>query len=142
MRKFFYSMLAAALLPVALPAAAETFVYPADGQSDEQMNKDKGECRQWAVNESGIDPANVSSGSAQKSVVGGAAKGAALGAIGGAIAGNAGKGAGIGAAVAAGGTVIGNRRRQADANQNADAARATYQRAYVVCLEGRGYTVK
>ena len=64
MRNFSFFTLATAFLLTAQPATAETFVYPADGQSEEQMNKDKGECRQWAVDESGIDLAATLAGGA------------------------------------------------------------------------------
>ena len=96
---------------------AGTYAYPSGGQSEEQVQKDKYYCHNWAVLESGYDPTLQqypppsyasspppgSSGyfgsgeTGQGGVVRDAAGGAALGAIGGAIAGNAGKGAAIGA---------------------------------------------
>ncbi len=94
MRTSLCAILVSVTLLAAASAAAEPFVYPAKGQSEEQATRDKGECRQWAVDQSGIDPASVSSTGARKSVVGGAAKGAALGAIGGAIGGGSGGGGG------------------------------------------------
>ena len=74
---------------------------------------------------------------------GGAVRGAALEAIGGAIAGDAGKGAAIGAGVgAAGGAMrLGSANRQA-AQAQQQAARSQYDKAYAVCLEGRGYQVR
>jgi hypothetical protein len=36
--------------------AAEIFVYPQKGQSQEQQNKDSSECYGWAKNQSGVDP--------------------------------------------------------------------------------------
>lgn len=59
------------------PAAASIYVYPSKGQSDEQMDKDKGECHQWAVRESGWDPVNgaVVSGDKGPGLLGGAAGG-------------------------------------------------------------------
>lgn len=48
-------LLLAALL--AGPALAQEFiVYPAKGQSQEQMEKDKFECYSWAKNQTGFDP--------------------------------------------------------------------------------------
>ena len=94
------------------------YAYPSAGQSQEQVNKDKYYCHNWAVIETGYDPTVASSppptsyysspppgssgyfGSGETGeggVVKDAAGGAALGAIGGAIAGNAGMGAAIGA---------------------------------------------
>ena len=37
--------------------SAQTFVYPAKGQSTEQQKKDEGECHTWAVGQSKYDPA-------------------------------------------------------------------------------------
>jgi hypothetical protein len=36
--------------------AQDMVVYPAQGQSNEQMEKDKFECYGWAKNQSGFDP--------------------------------------------------------------------------------------
>lgn len=141
-------------------ALASAIVYPAKGQSNEQMEKDKSECYGWAQQQSGFDPANppkvtvqqAQSGSTGRGVAGGAARGAALGAIGGAIAGNAGKGAAIGAAT--GGAFGGMRSRQSTRHaQNQyeqqvqqqqaqiDKLRDTYDRAFKACMSGRGYTI-
>ncbi len=102
--------------------------YPAAGQSQGQLDKDKFECHNWSVQNTGFDPTRTyrapatyssappprSSGgfgsgeTGEGGVMRDAAGGAALGAIGGAIAGNAGKGAAIGAL--AGGLFGGARR--------------------------------
>lgn len=108
-------------------AQAGVYAYPRDGQSGEQQQRDKFECHQWAVQQTGFDPitaaqsqrganGRASSGSSggflgiggDRNVIGGegnvlsdAATGAALGAAGGAIAGDAGLGALIGAGVSA-----------------------------------------
>jgi len=153
---------------VAGPALAQDFViYPAKGQSPEQMEKDKFECYSWAKNQSGFDPMEMPKATAppppkqaQGSVAGGALKGGAggalLGAGIGAIAGGksgALTGAGIGAL--SGGAIGGmrsHRQQQQDqqaqqqwadqqANQHMQKQRA-YNRAYSACLEGKGYTVK
>ena len=34
----------------------EVFVYPKNGQSDEQMATDRYECHRWAVDRTGFDP--------------------------------------------------------------------------------------
>lgn len=34
----------------------EIFVYPSEGQSDEQRDRDRYECHRWAVDETGFDP--------------------------------------------------------------------------------------
>lgn len=145
----------------------DLIIYPAKGQSQQQMEKDKFDCYSWAKQQSGFDPmqtpapAPASSsqpppGSAAGSVVRGGAGGAALGAAVGGIAGGwsgAGKGAAIGALT---GGVFGGLRSQARNNQAAQAQqqyaaqqsaqywqkRDTYNRASSVCLEAKGYAVK
>lgn len=107
---------------VAAPAAAkDLFIYPAQGQSQEQLDRDRFECHSWAVKETGFDPSNPQTAQApaatppppqqeapQGGLLRGAARGAAVGAVGGAIGGNTGKGAAIGAAT---GGLIGSMRR-------------------------------
>jgi hypothetical protein len=133
------------------------YVFPAKQQTPEQQSKDESECYKWAVQQSGIDPANppkVDTAKADKSrqgeVVKGGAKGAAAGAAIGAIAGDAGKGAAIGAV--AGGVAGRRARKSGDAKeeqqniQAADNKKAdqmnNFKKAFSVCLEGKGYTVK
>ena len=133
------------------------YVFPAKNQTADQQSKDENECYKWAVQQSGYDPSNptkVDTAKADKSrqgeVVKGGAKGAAAGAAIGAIAGDAGKGAAIGAVA---GGLAGRRARKAgDAKeeqkniQEADAKKAEmvngFKKAFSVCLEGKGYTVK
>jgi hypothetical protein len=137
-------------------ASAQTsrpYVYPSKGQTKEQQDRDKYECNQWAVSQSGFDPSNPSptSTNAQQPegrAGGGAARGAAVGAVGGAIGGDAGAGAAHGAAR---GGVIGaiRRRRQRNkAEQEQEQAKTasasgldSYNRAFSACLQGRGYAV-
>ena len=133
---------------------ADFFIYPAKGQSADQLNRDKFECHEWAKQQTGIDPNRVATAVQPRQVeqrggaFRGAARGATLGVIGGAIGGNAGKGAAIGAGVGAAGGAM--RRRQSqqqqmqayeDANQQRQALMDTFNRAYRTCLEGRGYNV-
>jgi hypothetical protein len=88
---------------------ADVFIYPEKGQSQEQMEKDKFECYNWAKGQTGFDPMEVPTATApppqqeaQKGGVGrGAARGALVGVTAGAIADDAGKGAAIGAATGA-----------------------------------------
>jgi hypothetical protein len=136
------------------------FIYPEAGQSQNQIEKDKYECYQWAKSQSGFDPMAAPTASTpppqaeapQGGAFRGAARGALLGVAIGAIAGDAGKGAAIGAA--AGGLGGGMRRRdqvareeqnQAQWEQNQAAQyqknRSYYDRAYKACLEGRKYSV-
>jgi len=138
---------------------SQTFVYPERGQTAQQQEFDRGQCYSWAVQQSGFDPANPPAAppppaaqAPQGGLFRGAFGGAALGAVGGAIGGDAGKGAAIGAAV---GGLFGLMRRAqqveqehqqqasyAAQQQNAlSQGRATYNRAFGVCMTGRGYSV-
>lgn len=138
------TMSAVLVLALAVPvmASANVFVYPRDGQSAQQQQRDEGECHTWAVGQTGYNPATVTSSQpTEGGVVRGGARGAATGAVIGAIAGNAGTGA---AAGAAGGALIGGMRRR-DAQRQQDSARAAgqneYLRAFAACLDARGYSV-
>ena len=133
--------------------AQDLMVYPAQGQSPEQQQKDEFECYNWAKQQSGFDPMVAPQATAphpqqqgrQSSVVGGAARGAALGVVGGAIAGDAGKGAAIGAAT---GGLLGGMRRNSQRQQQQQSQqqweqqqaaqyqnnRNNYNRAHGVCL--------
>ena len=139
----------------AASAAAETIVYPAKGQSETQQSQDKGECHQWAIKETGVDPSQLVTSTAPQStgndrkVVRGAARGAVAGVAIGAIAGDAGKGAAIGATA---GGIGGVARKRRDAQTQQSIASQTeaqkqqamqkYEKAYGACLTGRGYTVQ
>jgi hypothetical protein len=133
------------------------YVYPAKGQSKQQQKEDEFACYQWAVEQSGIDPLNlpkVEAAPVQSGPTGGAVKGAARGAAAGAaigaIAGDAGKGAAIGAAaggmkgVSKGKQAQGQQNQQAQANAAASeqAMKDSYMKAFSVCIEGKGYTIK
>ena len=136
------------------PAWAEVFAYPKKGQSQEVFEKDQFECHKWAKGQTGVDPTQPQAAAAapppqRGGAVRGGARGAALGAVGGAIGGNAGKGAAIGAGVGAtaGAMKQANRNQQAaqaqqQAQAQAQAGRGDYDKAYAVCLEGRGYQVR
>ena len=147
-----------ALLLAAAAAVPETlaqglYFYPAKGQSADQQSRDQYECHNWAVGQTGYDPANpppqgASAPPPTSSAARGAFGGAAVGAIGGAIGGNAGKGAAIGAATGAivGGFRRRNQERQQQAAQSQQqaanaAGRDAYNRALSACMQGRGYTV-
>jgi hypothetical protein len=149
---------------VSAPALAQQIIYPAQGQSAAQQQKDEGECYAWAKGKTGYDPAQATQYVAppppQQSTGGERAQGAVRGALGGAaigaIAGNTGKGAAIGAV---GGTMVGGakQRQKQASNDQANAQyqqnvaqqqqytaqqQQNFQRAYGACFEGRGYTVK
>jgi outer membrane lipoprotein SlyB len=142
--------------------AQEPIVFPAQGQSDEQMDQDKYACYNWAKKESTFDPMAVPTASAPppkqketkastgRGAVGGALLGAGLGKI---TGGGAKKGAvvgGLGGAVVGGSRKAGTEEENKKANQqwaNEQGAeyaqnRNHYNRAFSACMEGKGYTVK
>ena len=142
--------------------AQELVIYPAKGQSQDQMEKDKFECYSWGKNESGFDPmqpppateAPPQQEAKKGGAVRGAARGAAVGYGAGKVFGDSGsQGAKYGAAT---GAVVGGSRRRSQQKQQQQAqqqqaqeqaaqysqSRDGYNRAYSACLEGRGYSVK
>jgi hypothetical protein len=147
-------MAAVGVCLLAATAQSEIFVYPKQGQTQDQFERDQFECHKWAQNQTGVNPSQPAPAAAaampeQGGAVRGAARGAAVGAIGGAIAGDAGKGAAIGAGVGAGaGAIRQSQRNQqaAMAAQQQQAAQQTnlqrYEQAYGACMGGRGYQVR
>lgn len=150
----------------AFPASAQDlFFYPAQGQTQDQLNLDKFECHTWAVQQTGFDPLSGQAAAPPPSAqptqsvtanpVRGAAGGALAGVAIGAIAGDAGKGAAIGAV--GGGLVGGMRRRDQSAQRQqqeqaiqqqqaqqqvaVSQQRDNYNRAVSGCMQGRGYSV-
>ena len=133
------------------------YVFPSNNQDQATQEADEMACFKWAKEQTGYDPLNPTQvvgatvdRSADGSAVGGAARGAAGGAAIGAIAGDTGKGAAIGAVV---GGIRGRRSKvvgdemQQQANDQAAAAKSAdlandYNKAFSVCMEGKGYTIK
>ena len=168
MKKVIYSLIILMFLAVFVgyAIAQDLIVFPAQGQSNEQMEKDKFECYSWAKGQTGFDPMQMPTASSapppkgDKSVGGstlrGGVAGGAAGAIIGGIAGGS-SGARRGAAIGglSGGALGGVRssRQNQQANQQREQwerqqaneymqKRNTYNRAYGACLEGKGYTVR
>lgn len=143
------------------PPVRDVYVYPSNGQSAEQTDRDRYECHMWAVNQSHFDPSMVSADQAPHVTVVTSPPGAntAAGAITGAVLGaavstprNAPGGALVGAVA---GAMLGaaadaqNQQQAKQAQQQYDREYAEhvrpaedYRRALSACLEGRGYTVK
>jgi len=146
---------------VPAPPPQKVFVYPSNGQSAEQTDRDRYECHVWAVQQTGVDPSRADANPYERVVVQPAnppGSGTAAGAIGGAILGaliagprDAGAGLVLGGVTGAvvGSAVDANAQEQAhmtqqQLNQSAAAGRAradSYRRALGACLQGRGYTV-
>jgi hypothetical protein len=148
------------VVPAPSVAQNRIIVYPARGQSAQQLDRDRYDCHLWAVKQSGFDPSQPGVPPGQRVVVEpGTPPGAntAVGAIAGAILGaaiagprNAGAGLILGGAT---GAVIGAssdanaqaqaraEQRQADRNyQQSEVGASDYRRAISACLHARGYT--
>jgi hypothetical protein len=144
----------------AQPAQPPIVVYPAKGQSPDQLERDRYDCHVWAVQQSGYDPSRPGLAPGERVVVQpanapgtGTAVGAIAGAIlGAAIAGPRDAGAGLvlgGITGAAVGTASdANAQAQANAEQSrydrnaaySAQGAANYRRAISACLDARGYT--
>lgn len=151
--------------PARPPVSTQVYVFPTNGQTTDQMGRDRYECYLWSVKQTGFDPSQTSLAPHQRvevvpmppkgaDTVAGAVTGAILGA---AIAyDNPGAGA-VGGAILGGaaGAISDSQRTQAakrvqgryDQREAARVARlegqaSDYRRALSACLEGRGYTVK
>jgi hypothetical protein len=147
-------------------AITEVVAYPSKGQTPEQLDRDRYECHNWAVKQTGFDPSVPGVPPHQRVVVRGPAppppgSGVAAGAVTGSVLGAiiAGPGNPMAGAVAgaiAGGIVGGVAEQQQAAAAHEAAAQAAasapppvqeqragaYRRAITACLEGRGYTVR
>jgi hypothetical protein len=144
--------------------AQDPIVYPARGQSEDQMEKDKYQCYSWAKNQTGFDPMKTPTTATappakEKEVWGAGKTGVAGGATGAVVGGIASGKKGIvrgGLIGAAGGALIGGMRssgqrenekkkrkkwEQKEVN-NYTQARHEYNRAFGACMDGRGYSVK
>lgn len=143
----------ALLAAIISQAGAQQYVYPAKGQTPQEQKSDEAACYQWAVQQTGFDPAEpppqqaaakpptTATGTTPGAGVRGAARGAIVGEI---ISDDAGTGAAVGAVAARGQS----RRQNAAAAGQAQQQAATQQqqtsfaKARAACLEGRGYSVK
>jgi hypothetical protein len=149
------------------PPRTDIYAYPTNGQTPEQQDRDRYDCFQWAIQQTGFDPSSPSVAPHERiQVVGGPpavvpGSGVAAGAVTGAILGSivsrprdAGAGALVGAVL---GGVLGG---AAESAQNQQAAQANtriverrqsaqlelkagdFRRAAGACLEARGYSVR
>jgi hypothetical protein len=125
--------------------AQNLYVYPSRGQSQEQQDRDRYECHNWAVGQTGFDPTRLPApGSAAAPQTHGSSanlEGAAIQALGGALGGEGSIG---GAANALAGQVSRQGQGSAVSSQQASPYAAQmdgYKRAQIACLQGRGYTV-
>jgi predicted component of type VI protein secretion system len=135
------------------------FVFPAKDQKPEQQSLDEQACYSWAVQQSGVDPLNMTPTApapVDKSPDGSVVAGAAVGAMGGAIVGSVvhpyhhhGGAAAAGAMVGAmAGAAHKSKKDGQKERQAKQAAAATdkakidsFKKAYTTCLQGKGYSV-
>ncbi len=129
------------------------FIFPNEGQSQDQQDKDEFQCIRIARDRTGFDPMATPSATRDRpetrgGALGGAAGGALLGTAVGALAGETRRGAAIGAV---GGGLLGGMRRN-DSRRQQDqwaqeqaaiyqADREQWNRAFKACMQSRGYTV-
>src|SRR5258706_16227333 len=77
---------------VPAPPPQRVYVYPANGQNQEQTERDRYECHVWAVQQTGVDPSRADASAYERVIVqpstppgantvGGAVAGAIIGAI-------------------------------------------------------------
>ena len=148
--KIVWVSLIALIIMIAGPVSAQDpIVYPAKGQSQDQMERDKFECMRWAREQTGFDPMKTPTATSapppKEEEVWGAGKT------------GVGRGAGAGALIGgAGGALLGGMRRSGQRDReeqrrqqwereqanNYARARSEYNRAFGACMSGRGYTVK
>ena len=142
---------------IAIAKGLGLYVFPSQNQDQVTQDADENSCYKWAMEQTGYDPINPPQIQAEQvntspegHAVVGAAKGAAAGAAIGAIAGDTGKGAAIGAVA---GGLAGRRAKKAgdhqEQQQNINEAEAKekamlddFKKAFSVCMEGKGYTIK
>ncbi len=152
--------------PVLKPPPAQVYFYPKSGQTPAQQDRDRYECFNWAVKQTGFDPSSAALTPEQRVMVTpvpapghdtavGALAGAGIGAL---AAGprHAGGGALVGAAVGvvAGAASDSSRQESARRIEEAYAQRdrlynaglekkaSEFKRAMSACLDARGYSVE
>jgi hypothetical protein len=155
------------LPPPPPPVQTNIYAYPTNGQTAEQQDRDRYDCYQWAIQQTGFDPSSPGIPPHERiQVVGGPpavppGAGVATGAVTGAVLGaivsgprNAGAGALVGAVL---GGVLGGAAESAQDQQAAQARTVVvdrqqsaqlerkagdFKRAASACLEARGYSVR
>ena len=164
---FILNMLILHWLWIPLVRADEPIIFPKEGQTKEQVSADKIYCKGWAQEETGVDPAILESqvetiekkattedetkmGGLFKGLFKGAATGAVVGAIEQNIDNEVGSDAVKGAVL--GGILT--HEKQKDKSEELEYRKDTldkedlegqldrYMRAFTVCLEAKGYSVK
>ena len=153
MRIFVWALIGGAiLLGVSDSSAQDMYVYPTGKQTEQQLERDKEECHQWAVKQTGVDPEKMATETQKSGSTPGGGTGAmsvGIGAARGAAQGDAAAGAMHGLGMAGLMRMV-RARRQMDQqhegymqdHQTRQTQLQNYDRAYSACLTGRGYTVR
>lgn len=123
---------------VAPPVGPSVIAMPGRDKSLATFQQDDAECQAYAVQASGITPAQAATNSAVGSAVLGTALGAAAGVALGAATGNAGAGAAIGAGT---GLLMGSAAGAANASLSGAALQHHYDVRYVQCMAAKGEAV-
>jgi hypothetical protein len=148
-------------------SVSDPIVFPKEGQSREKQMADKQYCGGWANDETGVDPsyvrakldmtndnvANAASGGEPRfgrRMMRGAAMGAAMGGLDDAIDNNPGKRAAQGAVLAGSKTRQDKKQYQKEQQLNGQLQKKQqleeqydkYMRAFAVCMDAKGYSVK
>jgi uncharacterized protein YcfJ len=118
-----------------MPAGTSVMVLPAPGKPFEEFRSDDTVCRQWAIQQIQVPPAEI----VNKNLAGGAAIGTVMGAGLGAAIGAASGEAATGAAIGAGsGLVAGTAAASGPAHAAGWGAQRRYDNAYQQCMYAKG----
>lgn len=118
-----------------VPSGPSVMVLPAPGKSFDQFRADDFACRQWAMQQAGLDPGNA----VHQNLVAGAAVGTLVGAGVGAAMGAASGNPGAGAAIGAGTGLLGGAAVASGPAYAAGAeAQRRYDMAYKQCMYAKG----
>jgi hypothetical protein len=161
---YFALILGVSIILAGTVFAQDPVIYPAEGQSQDQMEQDEFQCIRWARDQTGFDPMRTPTATSRppekEDEVWGAGKTGVAGGAGGAVVGGlAGGRSGAvrgGLIGAAGGALIGGMRRSSQRDReekrreqwereeinNYTRARNEFNRAFAACMTGRGYIVK
>lgn len=115
------------------PSGPSVMALPGTGKTFDQFRYDDGDCRQYAMQQTGISPDNAAVDSGVRSAAVGTLLGAAAGA---AI--NGGRGAAVGAGA---GLLVGSSAGAGAANTSAYGVQRRYDFGYTQCMYAKGHRV-
>ena len=121
-----------------VPTGPSIVVLPGQGRAFEQFQADDLSCREWARQQTGVEPGRASTRSTISGAAIGTLLGAAAGAALGAAAGSPGTGAAAGAGVGLlGGTAVG----ASNAAPASGSLQRRYDGAYMQCMYAKGHQI-